>query len=53
MQEQSHQIKAEECPKSIQMIYNNIAHFVSEVAPQSDLSFEYFIDQHKNASYVT
>ena len=52
MQEQSHQIKAKECPKAIQMIYNNIVHFVSEVAPQPDLTFEYVIDKHKNDRYV-
>lgn len=52
MQEQSHQIKAKDCPKAIQMIYNNIVHFVSEVAPQPGLTLEYVIDKHENDSYV-
>lgn len=44
-------VSFEDCPKGIQMVYNNILHFVSEVAPRLDVSFEYEINKYNKDSY--
>lgn len=44
-------IEFHQCPKAIQMVYNNLVYFVSEVAPKTDLSFTYEIYKYNDNSY--
>lgn len=44
-------IQFDQCPRAIQMTYNNLVYFVSEVAPQTDLSYDYEIYIYNDNNY--
>lgn len=44
-------IQFDQCPKAIQMAYNNLVYFVSEVAPKTDFSYDYEIYNYNDNNY--